>query len=76
MSASPNEVARLMCPRHTACEKWTLTHTAVQSPVRTLVRKTSWYDAIQVIKAAGGKLAVTIPRTATREAGFRQGDHT
>ena len=30
------------------------------SPVGTLVRKTSWYDAIQVIKAADGKLAVTI----------------
>ena len=30
------------------------------SPVRTLVRKTSWYDATQVIKAADGKLAVTI----------------
>ena len=30
------------------------------SPVGTLVRKTSWYDATQVIKAADGKLAVTI----------------
>jgi hypothetical protein len=30
------------------------------SPVRTPVRKTSWYDAVQVIKAAEGKLAVTI----------------
>jgi hypothetical protein len=30
------------------------------SPVRTLVRKTSWYDAVQVVKAAEGKLAVTI----------------
>jgi hypothetical protein len=30
------------------------------SPVRTLVRKTSRYDAVQVIKAADGKLAVTI----------------
>ena len=59
MSASPNGVARLMCPLHTACEKWTLTHTAVQSGP-WCARETSWYDAIQVIKAADGKLAVTV----------------
>jgi hypothetical protein len=33
---------------------------AHSSPVRALVRKTSWYDAVQVIKAADGKPAVTI----------------
>jgi hypothetical protein len=55
------------------------------SPVRTLVRKTSRYDAVQVIKAADGMLAVTIDwdwleqyrerLLATREAGFRQEHH-
>jgi hypothetical protein len=63
------------------------------SPARILVRKTSWYDAVQAAgtmrykqcarpagtmrykqRLTGSGLSNTV--TATREAGFRQEDHT